>query len=111
MGFDIQEFGKDTFVIHGVPAELKSGIDEQKLIESLIEQYKANLDLKIDIKENIALSMARGASIKRGQILTSNEMQALIDQLFACEVPYKSPRGGHCFITYDMDELQKQFKK
>lgn len=111
LGFDIQEFGKDTFVIHGVPAELKSGIDEQKLIESLIEQYKANLDLKIDIKENIALSMARGASIKRGQILTSNEMQALIDQLFACEVPYKSPRGGHCFITYDMDELQKQFKK
>lgn len=111
LGFDIQEFGKDTFVIHGVPAELSSGLDEQKLIESLLEQYKANLDLKVDIKENIALSMARGASIKRGQILTSSEMQGLIDQLFACEVPYKSPRGGHCFITYDMDDLQKQFKK
>ncbi len=111
LGFDIQEFGKDTFVIHGVPAELGTGIDEQKLIESLLEQYKKNLDLKVDIKENIALSMARGASIKRGQILTASEMQALIDQLFACEVPYKSPRGGHCFITYDMDDLQKQFKK
>ncbi|MFK8101916.1 MAG: DNA mismatch repair endonuclease MutL [Saprospiraceae bacterium] len=110
LGFDIQAFGKDnTFVIHGVPANLNSGEDEQQLIEQLLEQYKANLELRLDNKENIARSMARSAAIKRGQKLTAAEMQSLTDKLFACAVPYKSPTGRNCFITFELDELQKRF--
>ncbi|MEM8907024.1 MAG: DNA mismatch repair endonuclease MutL [Bacteroidota bacterium] len=110
LGFDIQEFGKATFVLHGVPADLPSGTDEQKLIESLLEQFKYNTELKLDIRESVARSMARSAAIKRGKSMSPPEMQELIDQLFACEVPYKSPRGHHCFITYELEDLQKRFK-
>ncbi|MCG8327422.1 MAG: DNA mismatch repair endonuclease MutL [Chitinophagales bacterium] len=110
LGFDIQEFGTNTFVVNGVPSELAGKQDELKLIESLLEQYKNNLNLKLDIKENIARSMAKSASIKTGQSLEVEEMQALIDQLFACEVPYKSPSGRKCFISVELDELAKRFE-
>ncbi|RMG83450.1 MAG: DNA mismatch repair protein MutL, partial [Bacteroidetes bacterium] len=110
LGFDIREFGQDSFVIHGVPAELKSAQNEQKIIEKLLEQYKANLDLKLDLKENIARAMARGAAIKRGQPLTIEEMKNLIDKLFACQVPFKSPSGRNTFLTFDLEELDKKFK-
>jgi len=65
LGFDIQEFGQDAFVVHGVPADWQGPMEEQTVIEQLIEQYKANLDLDIGIKENIAQSMSKQASIKK----------------------------------------------
>ena len=111
LGFEIKEFGKNDFVVHGVPSDLPKIADQQALIEKLLEQYKANLDLKLDLQENIARSMARSSSIKRGQVLNPIEMKELIDKLFACEVPYKSPFGRNCFITYDLDELDRRFEK
>jgi len=109
LGIEIQEIEDNQFVIHGLPADQKEGVDEQALIESLVEQFKYNLDLNISLKDCIAKSMAKSASIKRGQSLSIKEMNALIDQLFACEIPYKSPNGHHCFITYDLEDLKKQF--
>ena len=67
------------------------------------------MELKLDSQENIARSMARSASIKRGQPLTKPEMQELIDKLFACTIPFKSPTGHNCFITFDLEDLEKQF--
>ncbi|MCB0571487.1 MAG: DNA mismatch repair endonuclease MutL [Phaeodactylibacter sp.] len=110
LGFDIQEFGVNTFVINGLPSELAGKQDETAVIESLIEQYKRNLDMKLDVQENIARSMARSAAIKRGQLLSPQEMQALIDKLFACASPYKSPTGRNCFITFDLESLAKRFE-
>ena len=100
LGFDIEDFGNNSYVIHGIPAELSKGLDEQQLIEDLLEQYKANLELKMGIVENIALSLARGSAIKRGQYLTSEEMRELIDKLFACQVPYKGPTGDHLSLIH-----------
>ena len=110
LGFDLQEFGANTFVINGVPAELAGKKDETAIIESLLEQYKGNLELKLGVQENIARSMARSAATKRGQLLTPQEMQTLIDKLFACEAPYKSPTGRNCFITFDLEDLAKRFE-
>ncbi len=110
LGFDLQEFGNNTFVIHGIPADLPQGYDEIRIIENLLEQYKNNLDLKLDIHDNIARSMARSAAIKKGQQLTVVEMQELIDQLFACSVPYKNPAGKNCFITFELEDLARRFE-
>ena len=84
-------------------------MQQEEVIEKLLEQYKSNIELDIDFKENIARSMARSAAIKRGQKLTVPEMQALIDELFACEMPYKSPTSRNCFLTYELEDIEKQF--
>ena len=110
LGFDIQHFGKNTFVINGLPTELVGKKDASTVIDQLIEQYKMGLDLKLDIKENIARSMARSAAIKRGQTLSKEEMQRLIDKLFACAIPFKSPTGRNCFHTFELKELAKMFE-
>ncbi|MEK7254668.1 MAG: DNA mismatch repair endonuclease MutL [Bacteroidota bacterium] len=110
LGYDIQEFGKDTFIIHGVPADLPGGQDESKIIETLLRQFRQNVDLSLDARDNLARSMARSAAIKRGQALSVQEMQELVDKLFACSMPYRSPGGRACFVTFELDELEKRFE-
>ncbi|PHN05484.1 DNA mismatch repair endonuclease MutL [Flavilitoribacter nigricans] len=111
LGYDIKEFGSNTFVVHGIPADAKGKGQEETAIDSLLAQYKNNLDLHLGTNENIARSMARSNAIKRGQNLSSTEMQTLIDQLFACQLPFKSPTGRNCFLTFELDELAKRFEK
>jgi DNA mismatch repair protein MutL len=109
LGFDVAEFGGDTFIIHGTPSDMGAGQTEEILLERLLTQYKNNLELELGTSENLARAMARSASLKRGQPLNALEMQDLIDQLFACTSPYRSPSGRTCFITFELDELQKRF--
>ena len=111
LGFDIAEFGGDAFIIHGAPSEMGAGLTEEILLERLLAQYKNNLEMELGVPENLARAMARSASLKRGQPLTVPEMQNLIDQLFACSSPYRSPSGRNCFITFELDELQKRFNQ
>lgn len=111
LGYDIKEFGANTFVIHGIPADFRGKGQEEAAIDSLLAQFKDNLELKLNTNENIARSMARSNAIKRGQNMTSTEMQTLIDQLFACQLPFKSPTGRNCFLTFELDELAKRFEK
>ncbi|MEO0338962.1 MAG: DNA mismatch repair endonuclease MutL, partial [Bacteroidota bacterium] len=110
LGFDIQPFGQQSFIINGIPAEMVGRQDAQETLLQLIEQYKLGIDLKLDIKENIARAMARSASIKKGQSLEVEEMRNLIDKLFACAIPYKSPTGRNCFHTFELEEIAKLFE-
>ncbi|MGZ6523373.1 MAG: DNA mismatch repair endonuclease MutL, partial [Bacteroidia bacterium] len=111
LGFDISEFGKNTFVIHGVPADTADH-DSAALLEGLIENYKQNLlELRSDKRENLARSMARNMAIKSGKALTQEEMNNLIDQLFACKMPYSTPNGKPTITTFSSDDLDKRFKK
>ena len=108
LGFEIAEFGGNSFIIHGTPADL-SGISEEALLEKVLAQYKENLELELGIQDNLARAMARNASVRRGQPLSVPEMQDLIDRLFACAIPFSSPSGRNCFITFELTELQKRF--
>ncbi|HET6225586.1 MAG TPA: DNA mismatch repair endonuclease MutL [Bacteroidia bacterium] len=111
MGFDIQEFGKNTYVIHGIPADMV-GHDPSILLEGLLENYKQNLqELRSNKRENLARSMAKNMAIKSGKSLNQEEMSNLIDELFACQMPYSTPAGKPTITTFSMDDLDKRFKK
>jgi DNA mismatch repair protein MutL len=111
MGFDIREFGKNMFVIQGIPADMTQH-DPAVLLEGLIENYKQNLqELRSDKRENLARSLARNMAIKSGKSLTQEEMNNLIDELFACKMPYNTPAGKPTISTFSIDDLDKRFKK
>ena len=110
LGFEIAEFGGNAFVVHGTPAELSGNQSEETLVEKLLAQYKDNLDLDLDLHDNLARAMARSAALRRGQTLSVPEMQDLTDRLFACAVPFASPSGKKCLLTFGLDELRKQFE-
>ena len=109
LGFDIEAFGQNVFVINGLPTEIAGKQNEADIIDQLISQYRNQLDLKLDARENIARAMARSAAIKRGQRLSIPEMQLIINQLFACSNPMRSPAGNACLLTFELDDLDRQF--
>jgi DNA mismatch repair protein MutL len=110
LGFDIQEFGKNSFVIHGFPADLAQE-NEKKIVEEMIEQFKMNAQVtKLSKRENLAKSLAYSSSIKAGKKLSVEEMKTLIDELFACENAFTAPNGRFTFITIANDELEKRFE-
>ncbi|MEL7220164.1 MAG: DNA mismatch repair endonuclease MutL [Bacteroidota bacterium] len=109
LGFDMEPFGQNAFVINGLPVEVAGKQNEAAIIDQLISQYKTNIDLKLDARESIARAMARSAAVKRGSRLEASEMKLIINQLFACENPMRSPGGRACFLTFNLDELEEQF--
>jgi DNA mismatch repair protein MutL len=109
LGFDINKVARSSYVVTGVPSELKEQ-NVKKVIEGLLEQFKLNeSELKLKKHKNLAISMARSAGIKTGKKLTDKEMTTLIDQLFACEMPYSLPNGKPTIITLNLDDLNHQF--
>src|SRR5690606_23005950 len=84
LGFQIREFGKNTFVVEGIPADLTTGLDEREVLDRLLEDYKHNqAQLKLPKREQMAKSFARHAAIRPGMELTTEDMDDLIDRLFA----------------------------
>ncbi len=110
IGFDISDFGNNSVIINGCPAEIPNP-DPKELIEILLEQYKSTQgDIKVNAKENIAKSLAVASAINYGTALTTEEMQIIVDQLFACEEPNYSPTGKKTMSIISMDEFEKKLK-
>ncbi|MDQ3073386.1 MAG: DNA mismatch repair endonuclease MutL [Bacteroidota bacterium] len=110
LGLVIEVFGKNAYLIQGVPVEMQ-GRDPQHLIEQIMEAYRENTKAgKADKREGLACAFARQAAIKSGKKLSQEEMHRLIDELFACEMPYYSPDGKPILITISAEELDKKFK-
>lgn len=110
LGFQLREFGKNTMIVEGLPADLGSNMNEQEVIEHLIEGYKNNFSiLKLSKRDSIARTLARNSSIKAGRILSKEEMYNIIDQLFACESPNISLLGKPIIVKFPIDELVARF--
>ncbi|MEI6311468.1 MAG: DNA mismatch repair endonuclease MutL [Bacteroidota bacterium] len=111
LGFDIQHFGGNSFVIHSLPVDIQVS-NEKKMIEELLEQYKNNLSIqKLNARDNIARSLAKSSCIKVGKNLSSDEMNTIVEELFQCENPYSTPNGTPTFITFELDMIQEKFLK
>jgi len=111
LGFDIREFGANTFVLNGIPAGIEKG-KEKDLIEGILESYKNfNSSLKNQAKENLLRSVAFNLSVKAGKPLDIREMQQIADDLLACRQPGLSPAGKPTFVTVTVQEIEKKFQQ
>ncbi len=113
LGFEVREFGKNTLVIEGIPVDLGSNnFNETQLFEHLIEGFKnSQQELKLDKRDALARSMARNSSIKSGVSLEQEEMNTLIEQLFACKTPNFSISGKPVIQTIGLTEIDKKFDR
>jgi DNA mismatch repair protein MutL len=113
LGFEVREFGKNTLVIEGIPVDLGSNqVNETQLFEHLIEGFKnSQQELKLDRRDALARSMARNSAIKSGMVLGQEEMNTLIEQLFACKAPNISISGKPVIQTMLLAEVDRKFDK
>jgi DNA mismatch repair protein MutL len=109
LGYDLEPFGNNTFVVRGTPADIQTG-NEQASIEGLLEQFKNfSNDLKVNRREQLVRSMARNNAIPAGKSLSTREMQNVIDELFACTMPTSAPGGKYTYISFKLSDLAKMF--
>ncbi len=111
LGFDIREFGKNTFVINGTPGVLDVSSPEL-IIEKLLEEYKNSpMEAKKKAKEQIAISLAKASALDYGTELKMEEVDRLIDNLFACATPNFSPDGKKVLTIIQTEDIEKSFSK
>ena len=109
IGYRIEPFGRNTFVIQGTPADVLQG-NEKHAIELLIEQFKHfSSDVKFSKREKLVRCMARQQAIKAGQALGQKEMSALIEELFRCNTANVTPNGSPTYIEFKEDYLDRMF--
>ena len=111
LGYEIEPFGTNTFVIQGTPADIGSG-NEKHSIELLLEQFKHfSNDVKYSKREKLVRCMCRQQAIKAGQTLSQKEMKVLLEDLFACSTPNSTPTGNPTYLEFTEDYLDRMFGK
>ncbi len=111
LGFDISSLGSGTYVLNGVPVGL-DGLSPVKLLmdilHSVMEQTGGTAD---KLHSHIALSMANGLSLVPGQVLSQEEMQALVDDLFRTSSPALAPNGSCIIYIMPDSDIERNFSK
>ena len=97
LGFDLSNLGGNTYAVNGIPVGL-DGINPIGLIQQLVAEasdHGASISpsLNLSISQSLNLSISRAAAIPYGQILSGEEMESLINSLFACSNVNYTPDG------------------
>lgn len=108
LGWEIEDFGNNSYIVHSIPQEMHKERDIKKTLEEIIEDLTTDKD--VDSPEQaLARTMAKQMSISRNKSLSIEEMQNLVDRLFACEHPYLSPSNKSVISTFTMEEIAQRF--
>jgi len=110
LGFDIYEFGKNSFIVRGIPAGMQTN-EIEKTIENFLGVYQ-NLEKLPDSLPctRLITALVDTGAIPYGKMLSSDEMNHLIDMLFRSSNPNYSPSGKLIFTIINSDEIEKRFK-
>ncbi len=91
IGFEVSSLGGNSFAVNGMPAGL-DGLDPVSLLRQLVTEAASDVQLS-DLHARLALGLARSAAIPYGQVLTNDEMESLINDLFSCSNVNYTPDG------------------
>ncbi|MDO4779564.1 MAG: DNA mismatch repair endonuclease MutL [Bacteroides sp.] len=110
LGFELTNLGGGSYSISAVP----SGIGEINPV-NVVKQMVADAvdkgsDVKEELQSELALTLARNSAIFYGRYLNAEEMQNILDKLFACTEPSYTPDGKTIISTIKEDEIEKLFK-
>ncbi len=109
LGYHLEPFGNNTFVMQGTPADVEQG-NEKAAIEKMLEQYKHfSSELKYSKREKLIRSLAWQQSIKAGKTLTQKEMKSIVQELFICGTPNITATGKPTYTTFKKLELDRMF--
>ncbi len=110
LGFDLSSLGGGSYSVNGIPAGTE-GLNPADMLTNMVECAKEKGgNLEDEVRHRIALSLARSAAIVPGQVLTNVEMEALIDDLFACASPNYTPDGKVIIAILQQDNVDKMFR-
>jgi len=109
VGFDLSYLGNNAYAINGVPSEINA--NPVQLVHNMIDKsIESGSDVKEEIRESLALSMANAAAIPYGHKLSDEEMNKIVDQLFASLSHRYTPDGKSIISMLEDDVIEKMFR-
>ena len=110
LGFDISPLGGGSYSINGVPEGIE-GLSPETLVTNMVRTaIEKGCKVKEEVQSAIALSMAKSAAIVQGQILSSDEMNSIVDRLFAVPSPNFTPDGKTVLTVIKDEDIEKSFR-
>ncbi|MBU0501909.1 MAG: hypothetical protein KJ811_01520, partial [Candidatus Margulisbacteria bacterium] len=110
IGFSLEEFGNNSYLLRSVPAQAAKALPKELLQDIISELQELGKSAQMEIKqENIRKAIACKAAIKAGDSLSAQEMVNLIKNLYQTENPATCPHGRPTMIKLSSDELHKRF--
>ena len=108
LGFELSNLGGGAYSINGIPSDIE-GVDVEKLLHDMVASVREKTgNIKKDAQEVMALTMAENAAIVYGQVLTSVEMEHLLQDLFSSKTPLRTPDGKIIYSILE-DKLLNDF--
>lgn len=108
-GFDVEEFGPNTFQVRAMPA-LFIGSDPSAALRALVEDFEEDeTPLQNEVEAKLAARVCKRMAVKAGQTLSNEEQRALLHDLEACDSPRTCPHGRPTMIHLSVDMLERQF--
>ena len=111
IGFGVEHFGGDTFLVRAVPGVL-SNQDSERALDEIVQGLAESRDLVgEELEARLVKMVCKRASIKAGQILSDIEMKELVRQLEKCRAPRTCPHGRPTMLKLSAGELERAFKR
>ena len=105
IGFDLSDLGGNTYAINGVPAGTE-GLDPVALIQQMVADESINSQLST-VNSRVALRLAQSAAIPYGQILSNDEMENIINELFSCSNVNYTPDGKAILCILPQGDIEQ----
>lgn len=109
LGFQVEPFGLNTFLVRGIP-QILTGIEPSAALRVLVEDFEEDeTPLQSELEARIIARICKRAAVKGGQILSVEEQRALLEDLEGCQSPRTCPHGRPTMIHLSVDLLERQF--
>jgi len=109
MGYDIEDFGERTFIIRGIPPYMEAG-EAERFASGYAEAAGEAGGSNRTVIDKLIMRSCKSA-VKAHDKLSELEIEELIKQLSACEVPYSCPHGRPTFIKITSYDIERSFRR
>lgn len=109
LGFDIEEFGQNTFVANGVPSDIDITDIQQVLIDFIANVEESSKSIQESAHEQIARNLAKSAALHRNPCMGYEEMKQFVAQVLKNKSFTITPEGQIVTIIIEPEDLLKKF--
>ena len=110
LGFDLGNLGGGAYSINSVPVGIE-GLSPETLVVNMVHTaIEQGCKVKEELQNMLALSLAKAAAIVPGQVLSNDEMNNLVDSLFAVSSPNYTPDGKVVLAVLKEEDIEKMFR-
>ena len=108
MGFDISNLGGGSFAVNGIPASVED-YDPLALVRNIMTDAaeKGSSASADELHSVLALSMARNTAVDYGQVLSNDEMERLVNELFVCTNANYTPDGRPVLVILPQTDIEQ----